>query len=75
MQIILEKSKCIGCGSCAAVCPKLFEMGEDGKARLKNSKTNSENEILEIGEEKCAKEATEVCSVQAIKVLVQEREP
>jgi len=45
-------------------------MGEDGKAHLKNSKTNSENEILEIGEEKCAKEATEVCSVQAIYLKV-----
>jgi len=29
-----------------------------------------ENEILEIGEEKCAKEATEVCSVQAIYLKV-----
>jgi len=68
MRVILEKSKCIGCGSCVAVCSKLFEMGEDGKAHLKNSKTNSEKEILEIGEEECVKEAVEVCSVQAIHI-------
>ena len=50
MKIILERQKCIGCGSCVAVCSKYWEMGDDGKGHLKDSKTDSKtgNEELEI---------------------------
>ncbi len=70
MKIILEKSKCIGCGSCAAICPKLFELGEDGKSHLKGSKINprNQNEELEIQNIDCATQAVEVCPVEAIKI-------
>ena len=77
MKIILGKSKCIGCGSCVALCPKFFEIDEEGKARLKGAQFDSktEKETLEISKPECAKEAAEVCPVQCIKVLVQERKP
>jgi ferredoxin len=70
MKIILDKSKCIGCGSCAALCSKFFELGEDGKSHLKGSKLteNEQKEELEISEPGCAKEAAEVCPVQAIHI-------
>ncbi|MBZ9572772.1 ferredoxin [Patescibacteria group bacterium] len=70
MKIIIEKEKCIGCGSCAALCPKFFEMAEDGKSHLKGSKFDpkTEKEELEIKEPSCAKEAAEVCPVQIIKI-------
>ena len=68
MKIILDRSKCIGCGSCAAVCPQQFEMADDGKSRLKDSKKSGENEELETEEPGCAKDAVEVCPVQIIKV-------
>ncbi|KKT26765.1 MAG: hypothetical protein UW11_C0006G0031 [Parcubacteria group bacterium GW2011_GWA2_43_9b] len=29
MKIIIERQKCIGCGSCVAVCDKYFEMADD----------------------------------------------
>ncbi|PIZ90306.1 ferredoxin, partial [bacterium (Candidatus Moisslbacteria) CG_4_10_14_0_2_um_filter_36_61] len=29
-KIKLDKEKCIGCGSCAAVCPEVFKVGDDG---------------------------------------------
>jgi ferredoxin len=37
-MVKVDKSKCIGCGACAAICPDLFEMGSDGKSRVKNPK-------------------------------------
>lgn len=53
MAIKIDKEKCIGCGSCEAVCPEGFEM-KDGKAVVKNPKA------------KCIKEAAESCPVQAV---------
>ena len=71
MKIIHEKSKCIGCGSCVSVCEKFFEMNEDGKAHLKNSKIdkNTEQEEIEISNINCAKEAIDVCPVECIHIV------
>ena len=55
MTIKIDKEKCIGCGSCEAVCPEGFNL-EDGKASVKNQKA------------KCAKEAADACPAQAISV-------
>lgn len=57
MKIYLDKEKCIGCGACEAVCPKVFVL-KNGKAIVKVKDTN----------EKCAKEAADSCPVQAIEV-------
>jgi len=56
MKVKVNKEKCIGCGACESICPKVFKM-KDGKAVAK-SETN----------EKCAKEAADSCPVQAIEV-------
>ena len=55
MKVKIDKEKCIGCGSCEAICPSVFEM-KDGKSTLKTQET----------EEKCAKEAAETCPANAI---------
>ncbi|MBM3234338.1 ferredoxin [Candidatus Pacearchaeota archaeon] len=55
MAVKIDKTKCIGCGSCAALCPDGFEI-ENGKAKVKNQKA------------KCVKEAADSCPVQAISV-------
>ena len=55
-MVKVDKKKCIGCGACASVCPEIFEMGSDGKSRIKNQK-----------ELPCIKEAIESCPVEAIK--------
>jgi len=70
-KIILEREKCIGCGSCAALCSKFFEMAEDGKTKLSGSKKNSEtgNDELEIEEIECAQEAADACPVQIIHIV------
>jgi len=71
MIIKLHRSKCIGCGSCAAVCPDFFEIADDGLSHIKGSQKDSEgNDVLEIKEENkgCATEAAEVCPVQIISI-------
>ncbi|MEK6893510.1 MAG: ferredoxin [Nanoarchaeota archaeon] len=55
MKVKIDKEKCIGCGSCAAICPEVYEMVGD-KAKVKTPKTDS----------KCAKEGAESCPTQAI---------
>lgn len=70
MKIILEREKCIGCGSCMALCPKYFEITDDGKSSVKNAKRDSKKNIdeLEINKLECAQEAADSCPVQCIHI-------
>lgn len=67
MKIIQEREKCIGCGSCVAVCSKYWKMAEDGKSKLLGSKKNSKgNYEIEIENPECNQEAVDSCPVQCI---------
>lgn len=71
MKIVQEKSKCIGCGTCASLCAKHFEMKDDGKAQLtESSLIDKQTDKYEknIDEVSCAKEAVEGCPVQCIEI-------
>ena len=59
MAVKVDKEKCIGCGLCPNVCPEVFELEEDGKARVKEGADLEKNKD-------CIKEATESCPVGAI---------
>ena len=69
-KIIVERSKCIGCGTCSALCSKYFELDEEGKTHLKGSKLNkdTDTEELEVEEVDCIQEAANACPVQAIHI-------
>jgi len=70
-KIIHQKQKCIGCGNCVAMCPKFFEMGEDGRAHLKDSEEKGgqvEEREINAADEKCAEEAKEGCPADAIQI-------
>lgn len=56
-KISIDRNKCIGCGSCVALCEGNFEL-KDGKAFAKKA----------VSDLQCNKEAAESCPVQAIKV-------
>ena len=57
-KVVLDEECCIGCGSCAEICPEVFEMTEDGdKARV----------ILATGgDEECIEEAITTCPDECI---------
>lgn len=56
MAVSVDMELCIGCGSCAEICPEVFEMRDD-KAWV-------------IGEDKCntcdCQSASDACPVEAI---------
>ncbi len=58
-KISVDRETCIGCGACAATCPKSFEMFE-GKAMAK---------VKEVKKITCEQEAADSCPVNAIKII------
>ncbi len=34
-KVHVDEDLCIGCGLCADTCPDVFELGDDGKAKVK----------------------------------------
>lgn len=35
-KLVVDKETCIGCGTCVALCPEVFELKEDGKSEVIN---------------------------------------
>ena len=64
-KIKLEREKCIGCGSCQALCSKHFEMVDDGKSHIIGAE-QKEVEELEVDKVDCAESAAEACPAQCI---------
>ena len=61
-------NQCIGCGTCAALVDEVFEMTEDGYARVKEGFGEITDEELI----KRVKEARDACPVQAIEIEEEE---
>lgn len=53
----VDEEKCIGCGTCVALCPKTFVLNADYKAEVKGSDGESEDKV---------QEAIDTCPTQAI---------
>jgi ferredoxin len=52
-KVVLDEECCVGCGSCAELCPDVFEMDEDAeKARVIRP---------EGGSEECIEDAIASC--------------
>lgn len=70
--VLHDKDGCIGCGSCAALCPKYWVMEDDGMAHLKGSKAQKSAKggvyILELDDPGCNTDAQDICPAQVIKV-------
>ncbi len=55
-MIKIDKEKCIGCGSCEAVCPKVFKLNEE----------TFKSEAIDADNDDCVQEAIDICPTQAI---------
>lgn len=55
-KIIVDKEKCIGCGTCVALAPEIFEMDNEGKSIVKKSPTINE-ETLKLAIDSCPSQA------------------
>ncbi len=57
MAIVINDEECIGCGTCAELCPDVFEMNEEEeKAKVKAPDSDAD----------CVNEAIDSCPVEAI---------
>ncbi|MBN1309758.1 MAG: ferredoxin [Chitinispirillaceae bacterium] len=61
MKAIIDRETCIGCGICVETCPEVFELDNEGKARVKT-------EVVPPGNEESCGEAAVDCPVAAITV-------
>ncbi len=60
-KVRVNKDKCIGCAACTIIAPEVFELGEDGKSKVKVEDVSGE--LLEK-----AKQAKETCPTGAIEI-------
>jgi len=68
VKIIHDRDVCIGCGACVAVCSAYWEMGDDGKSKLKGAKNNGGKFELQAKEPACNKDAAQSCPVNCIHI-------
>ena len=61
MQAKVIRERCIGCGTCAGVCPKVFDMDDEGLAIVIATPVPEEEEIS-------VQEAADGCPVEAIMI-------
>lgn len=57
-MVKVDRETCIGCGLCAEICGKVFEMDNEGKAIVKAGLENEEGQHVE--------DAIDCCPVDAI---------
>ena len=43
MKVKVNRDACIGCGACAAICPYVFEIDNEGLSKVVNSDVKDEN--------------------------------
>ena len=60
-KIVHDRPGCIGCGACAAICPKYWVMKDDGKSSPK--KTEFDEKDLD-----CNMSAAQGCPVNVIHI-------
>ncbi|MEM0344044.1 MAG: ferredoxin [Thermoplasmata archaeon] len=65
-KLEIVRPECTGCELCTTTCPDLFEMGDDGFSSLKGGQREGDNDVLELADEGCARQAAEDCPAACI---------
>jgi len=70
MKVKIDQDGCIGCGSCANVCPDVFVLDDDGVACVVEQYRKGGPDSGEVPDSlgSCATEAASSCPVQVISV-------
>lgn len=69
VKVIIDQDTCNGCGTCAALCGEVFELGETGKAQLTEEYQGEDETTGEVPDDvDCAESAGKACPVKAIAV-------
>lgn len=61
MKVKVNQDSCIGCGACAAICDKVFEINDDGLSQAMVEK-------VEDTESQDVRDAADACPTGAIEV-------
>lgn len=69
-KLIHDRPVCIGCGACAVIAPKFWEMNDDGKSDIIGGKHVGEIQELELDQKDfdINFEAAESCPVECIHI-------
>jgi ferredoxin len=63
MKVSIDKNKCIGCGACVSIEPRVFGINpEDGKSEA------NEEACTQFNCENACREAAKICPTEAIAV-------
>jgi len=70
-KIVLKRNNCIGCNACVERAPDFWEIAEDGKVNLKNSKLKNGFYVLDVNKLDLEKneKASKDCPVKIIKIF------
>lgn len=61
MKVKVNQDACIGCGACAAICPEVFELNDEGISIAKQEEVPTDQEEM-------ARDAADSCPTGAIEV-------
>jgi len=69
-RVKVDKDLCTACGSCYALCDKVYESDDEGKSQIVENLRAGDVNIGEIGDDlyNCAKDAADTCPVEAISI-------
>lgn len=68
-ELTLDRINCIGCGACAAICPKRWKMEDDGKSQIIGGEEIEDgkfSKVIEEDEFSDNQEAANSCPVNVI---------
>ncbi len=59
-KIKIDEELCMGCGACEGTAPDYFELGDDGKAKVKKQYDEEGKDIIEEAIDGCPAGAIEL---------------
>lgn len=53
MTVVIDRDGCISCGMCAATCPEVFRIDDDGLAEVYNGATDDVADEVKAAADNC----------------------